>query len=286
MAKGSVRKKGKKWYYRFYVEDESGNRIQKELPGTENKNETESLLRKAMEEYENQKLISKAANLTLNEMLDMWIAEELKPSGRIGEVCALTWQGIDLKEQYLTVRRSVSYNNTRHKTEIGPTKRKKIRTVDFCDTLADILKKAKTEQQHDRKQYGELYRKNYYIEVIEKSRSYFELYSLGQPDVVPEGYKELSHVCTKPDGSYESVRAVTSITKSTAKKVAGIEDFHFHLFRHTYTSNLLSRGATPKDVQELLGHSDVSTTMNIYAHATRDSKKASARLLDQSTVSA
>ena len=53
MAKGSVRKKGKKWYYRFYVEDASGNRIQKEFPGTESKNETESLLRKAMEDYEN-----------------------------------------------------------------------------------------------------------------------------------------------------------------------------------------------------------------------------------------
>ena len=35
MAKGSVRKKGKKWYYRFYVEDASGNRVQKEFPGTE-----------------------------------------------------------------------------------------------------------------------------------------------------------------------------------------------------------------------------------------------------------
>ena len=32
MAKGSVRKKGKKWYYRFYIEDESGNRVQKESP--------------------------------------------------------------------------------------------------------------------------------------------------------------------------------------------------------------------------------------------------------------
>ena len=30
MAKGSVRKKGKKWYYRFYVENESGNLVQKE----------------------------------------------------------------------------------------------------------------------------------------------------------------------------------------------------------------------------------------------------------------
>ena len=37
MAKGSVRKKGKKWYYRFYVEDASGNLVQKEFTGTESK---------------------------------------------------------------------------------------------------------------------------------------------------------------------------------------------------------------------------------------------------------
>ena len=51
--------------------------------------------------------------------------------------------------------------------------------------------------------------------------------------------------------------------------------------RHTFTSNLLSNGAAPKDVQELLGHADVSTTMNIYAHATREAKRSSARLLDK-----
>ena len=35
MAKGSVRKKGKKWYARFYIEDESGRKVQKEFVGTE-----------------------------------------------------------------------------------------------------------------------------------------------------------------------------------------------------------------------------------------------------------
>ena len=43
---------------------------------------------------------------------------------RLGEVCGLTWQDINLEEQYLTVRRSIRYNGARHKTEIGPTKRK------------------------------------------------------------------------------------------------------------------------------------------------------------------
>lgn len=36
-----------------------------------------------------------------------------------------------------------------------------------------------------------------------------------------------------------------------------------------------------ENVPELLGHSDVSTIMNVYAHATREAKRTSARLLDK-----
>lgn len=58
--------------------------------------------------------------------------------------------------------------------------------------------------------------------------------------------------------------------RTAKKKVEGLEDFHFHTLRHTYTSNLLVNRAAPKDAQEILGHSDVSATVNIYAHATRE----------------
>ena len=78
MAKGSVRKKGKKWYYRFYVEDASGKMVQKEYAGTESKSETEKLLRKSLEDYENKKFVAKADSLTVGELLDMWAEEELK----------------------------------------------------------------------------------------------------------------------------------------------------------------------------------------------------------------
>ena len=200
---------------------------------------------------------------------------------RIGEACALTWQDINLDGQYLTVRRSMRYNGQRHKTEIGATKRKKVRTVDFCDTLADILRKAKTEQHKNRFKYGELYHLNYYKEVKEKDRTYYEVYSLPRTDEVPDGYKEISFVCLRPDGAYESPSTVGVMTRSAKKKLEGFEDFHFHMLRHTFTSNLLSNGAAPKDVQELLGHADVSTTMNIYAHSKREAKRTSARLLDK-----
>ncbi len=48
-----------------------------------------------------------------------------------GRSAALTWQDINLEEQYLTVRRSMRYNGARHTTEVGATKRSKVRTVDF-----------------------------------------------------------------------------------------------------------------------------------------------------------
>ena len=98
---------------------------------------------------------------------------------------------------------------------------------------------------------------------------------------VPTDYKEISFVCLRPDGSLELPSTLSIVCRSVSKKLEGFEDFHFHQLRHTYTSNLLSNGAAPKDVQELLGHSDVSTTMNIYAHSTRKAKRDSARLLDK-----
>ena len=90
MAKGSVRKKGKKWYYRFYVEDESGRQVQREFAGTESKSETEALLRKAMEDYEAKKFVAKAENV--GQLLDMWVEEELKP-GNLSNGTVMAYQG-------------------------------------------------------------------------------------------------------------------------------------------------------------------------------------------------
>ncbi|CUP20788.1 Tyrosine recombinase XerC [Dorea longicatena] len=200
---------------------------------------------------------------------------------RIGEACGLAWQDVNLEEQCLTIRRSIRYDGSRHKNIIGPTKRKKVRIVDFGDTLAEILRNARKEQLKNRMQYGELYHKNYYREVKDKNRVYYEFYHLDGTENVPEDYKEISFVCLRPDGSLELPSTLGIVCRKIAQKLDGFEGFHFHQLRHTYTSNLLANGAAPKDVQELLGHSDVSTTMNVYAHSTRKAKRESARLLDK-----
>lgn len=143
------------------------------------------------------------------------------------------------------------YPLRRHETQniIGPTKREKVRIVDFGDTLTEILKAARKEELKNRMQYGELYHRNY--------------------------YKEISFVCLRPDSSLELPSTLSIVCRSVAKRLEGFEDFHFHQLRQTYTSNLLSNGDAPKDLQELLGLSDVSTTMNIYAHSTRKAKRDS-----------
>ena len=56
----------------------------------------------------------------------------------------------------------------------------------------------------------------------------------------------------------------------------GLRRIRFHDLRHSCASLLLSNGVPMKQIQDWLGHSDFSTTANIYAHLDYNSKMASA----------
>ena len=56
-------------------------------------------------------------------------------------------------------------------------------------------------------------------------------------------------------------------------KDAKINHGSLHSLRHTFATRLLRMGEDIKNVSELLGHSDVSITYNIYIHVTREQKK-------------
>ena len=57
----------------------AAEKYRKSLWERESKSETEALLRKAIADYEEKKFVGKAENITVGEMLDMWVEEELKP---------------------------------------------------------------------------------------------------------------------------------------------------------------------------------------------------------------
>lgn len=63
------------------------------------------------------------------------------------------------------------------------------------------------------------------------------------------------------------MKSAHSIVISSANNL-----YSAHGFRHTHCSLLFEAGVTIKEVQDRLGHTDVQTTMNIYAHVSKECK--------------
>ena len=353
MAKGSIRKKGKKWYYRFYVEDASGNFVQKECARTESKNETEKLLRQAMEDYESKKFIAKADNITLGQLLDTWAEEGLK-TGTLSNYTVGTYlQAINRIKQHPVSRRKLKTVTSGHLQQFmdllsfGGTVEdfvSKRYSIDYIRSYSAVLQQSfrfavfpKQYITFNPMQYVVMRHKKDDMDLFAEETdtdtgkvkpisyeqyqkltaqlgkrskdailpvqiAYFTGLRLGEvagltwQDINLEEqyltvrrsvrYNGATHKheigsTKREDGCLELPATVETACRTAARKVPELEGFHFHTLRHTYTTSLLSNGAQPKDVQELLVHSDVSTTMNVYAHATREAKRDFAKLLDQ-----
>lgn len=154
---------------------------------------------------------------------------------RRGEVCGLTWDDISFSDQTLSVVRIMLQD--KNGIQIGtPKTQASYRTISIDDMLVDELKKAKKRQMENRLRYG----KHYY---------------------------ESNFVCTKENGEPVTPNSI-KWSASKIKKDLNIE-FNFHSLRHTHATMLLEDGVKPKIVQERLGHSRISTTMDKYVHVTK-----------------
>lgn len=163
---------------------------------------------------------------------------------RIGEMIALKWADIDFINKTLRVYKTY-YNPTNNKIDyqlLTPKTESSVRTISIDNVLIDLLKLHKEEQNKVMQDNGPFYIDNGFIFVTN------------------EGYpKTIKHFAIR----MQRLLKRTSIEKNVTP----------HSFRHTHTSLLIEANVHIKEIQERLGHSDINTTMDIYAHMTKNVKK-------------
>jgi hypothetical protein len=62
---------------------------------------------------------------------------------------------------------------------------------------------------------------------------------------------------------------------------AGLPDIRFHDLRHTAATLMLQQNISPKVVQEILGHADITLTLNTYSHVSAAMQKEAAAKVDE-----
>ncbi len=154
---------------------------------------------------------------------------------RIGEVCALQWSDIDFEKEVLCVNHTI----TRIKNTDGPTKTKLI--IDVPKTRSSLR------------------------EIPIPSRL--------MPVLKGMYLKAKSNFVVSKNKDFVSTRTFDYKYRQFLRN-SNIEVLNFQSLRHTFATECVAAGVDIKTLSEILGHANVSTTLNIYVHPSLEMKKA------------
>ncbi|MDZ4781470.1 MAG: tyrosine-type recombinase/integrase [Planctomycetia bacterium] len=161
---------------------------------------------------------------------------------RLGELCGLQWSDVDLDAGTVTVRHTLM--EVKGRSELSqPKSESGRRRVDLAAAAVAAL------VEH-RKQ------------------------------LMREGLAGCPFVFCDTDGNTLRRSNITRRSFKPTLKRAGLPDMRFHDLRHTSASLLLTKGVHPKVVQERLGHSQISLTLDTYSHVMPSLQRDAANSLD------
>lgn len=181
---------------------------------------------------------------------------------RKGEVMALKWENVDFQKRRIYIKNSLcriegdqpDENGCRHaRYEIlEPKTKESVRMVPMLDEVYDALMLQKDRQESDKQRYRDIY--------LDQGLVFADL-------------------C----GDYLPQRQFMDKYHAFLKKY-GITDIRFHDLRHTFATLLIESDVSMKVVQELLGHSTITTSMDIYTHVSDEKKEQALDRLRQRNV--
>ena len=191
------------------------------------------------------------------KMLDAFREEEIGPivfvtlyyGLRKSEALGLRWQAVDFENNTISINHTVVGGS--HIVEKDSTKTYySERTYQLIPDVKDLLLKLRDQQKDYKQRLGSGYHNNDYI------------------------FKNPNGVPYRPD----------SLTRSFKRALErhGIPQMRYHDLRHSTASILVDKGWDINDIKEWLGHSDISTTANIYAHISHRRKVSLAKSLEGS----
>ena len=158
---------------------------------------------------------------------------------RISELCGLTIRDIDLQERTINVYKQLQYTGGK-KAYIEQTKTDAgTRVLPMSDEVYEAFKRVISGRKKPRVE-----------QMIDGVSGFLFLDEKGKPMVAYHWEKKFQH----------SVEKYNKIYKVELPKITP------HVCRHTYCTNMAKSGISVKTLQYLMGHSDISVTMNVYTH--------------------
>ena len=182
---------------------------------------------------------------------------------RIEEAIGLRWDDFDLKKRTISINHSLTYYVRREdttkcefrvsepKTEAG------VRTIPMMKPVYEVLK-----SEHERQE-----QEGFCIANIDGMTNFIFLNRFGNPHNPQEVNRAIKRIVDAHNAEEEV------IAKKKKIEPVIIPRFSCHIFRHTFASRFCENETNVKVIQEVMGHADVSTTMNIYAEANPDVTK-------------